>query len=182
MLRFKEFENSGEWEEKTIKEFAPLQRGFDLPVDKIIAGKHPVVFSNGILKYHNKYKVKAPGIVTGRSGTIGKVTFVEEDFWPHNTSLWVTDYKGNHPLFIFYYFVFIRLERFGSGSGVPTLNRNDVHKHKVFVPNSLIEQQKIADCLSSLDNLITAQSQKIEALKEHKNGLMQGLFPKLSEL
>ncbi len=85
--RFPEFLGDGEWVEKTLGEFAPLQRGFDLPIDNIITGKYPVVFSNGISKYHFGYKVKAPGIVTGRSGTIGKVFFIESDFWPHNTSL-----------------------------------------------------------------------------------------------
>jgi type I restriction enzyme S subunit len=177
--RFKEFEKDGEWVEKTIGEFAPLQRGFDLPVDNIITGKYPVVFSNGILKSHNEYKVKAPGVVTGRSGTIGKVTYVEKDFWPHNTSLWVTDFCGNFPLFVYHYFVRIGLEQFSAGGGVPTLNRNDVHRSKILTPKSIKEQQKIASCLSSLDCLITAQAEKLAQLKLHKKGLMQGLFPKV---
>jgi type I restriction enzyme S subunit len=175
--RFPEFLEDGEWEGKSIGEFAPLQRGFDLPVDNIILGKYPVVFSNGISKYHAEYKVKAPGIVTGRSGTIGKVTYVKENFWPHNTSLWVTDFCGNIPMFVFYYFILIRLEQFGTGSGVPTLNRNDVHRQIIFIPKPK-EQQKIAFCLSSLDELITAQTEKIAQLKLHKKGLMQGLFPR----
>ena len=94
-MRFGEFD--GEWEEKRLEEAAPLQRGFDLPIDKIKKGKYPVVFSNGILKFHNEFKVMGPGVVTGRSGTIGKVTFVEDDYWPHNTALWVTDFKNNMP-------------------------------------------------------------------------------------
>lgn len=180
-LRFKEFEKDGEWVKKTIEGFAPLQRGFDLPVDDIIVGDYPVVFSNGILKYHKEYKVKAPGIVTGRSGTIGKVTYVEKDFWPHNTSLWVTDFCGNYPLFVYHYFVRIGLEKFRAGGGVPTLNRNDVHRSKIFIPISKKEQQKIASCLSSIDELITEQAEKIEQLKLHKKGLMQGLFPKMND-
>ena len=84
-----------EWKVKKVLDFAPLQRGFDLPTDKIVKGKYPVVYSNGILNYHDEYKAKGPGVVTGRSGTIGKVTYVESDYWPHNTSLWVTDFKGN---------------------------------------------------------------------------------------
>lgn len=180
-LRFPEFVNEGEWVEKTIGEFAPLQRGFDLPIDTITIGKYPVVFSNGISKFHNEFKVKGPGIVTGRSGTIGKVTYVEVDFWPHNTSLWVTDFNGNFPLFVFYYFGFIGLEQFGTGSGVPTLNRNDVHRHRILVPHIIKEQQKIASCLSSLDEVIAAQTQKLDLLKDHKKGLMQNLFPQEGE-
>lgn len=180
-VRFAEFEGDGDWVEKTIGEFAPLQRGFDLPVDNIVIGDYPVVFSNGILKYHNEFKVNGPGVVTGRSGTIGKVTYVEKDFWPHNTSLWVTDFCGNFPMFVFYYFVSIGLQQFSAGGGVPTLNRNDVHRHNILVPPTIQEQQKIASCLSALDELITAQTEKIEQLQQHKKGLMQGLFPKISD-
>jgi type I restriction enzyme, S subunit len=178
-VRFPEFEGDGEWVEKTIGEFAPLQRGFDLPVDNIVIGDYPVVFSNGILKYHNEFKVNGPGVVTGRSGTIGKVTYVEKDFWPHNTSLWVTNFCGNFPMFVFYYFVSIGLQQFSAGGGVPTLNRNDVHRHNILVPPTIQEQQKIASCLSAVDELITAQAEKIEQLQQHKKGLMQGLFPKI---
>lgn len=163
------------WEEKKISDVAPLQRGFDLPVDNIIFGNYPVVFSNGILKTHNVFKVAAPGVVTGRSGTIGKVTYVEENYWPHNTSLWVTDFKGNDPKFIYFFFIFFRLERFGSGSGVPTLNRNDVHAQSVLIPSPL-EQQKIAAFLSTLDRQINLVSQQLERMQSFKKGLLQQMF------
>ena len=79
------------------------------------------------MNYHDEYKAKGPGVVTGRSGTIGKVTYVESDYWPHNTSLWVTDFKGNNPKYVYYVYKYIGLSKYASGSGVPTLNRNDVH-------------------------------------------------------
>ena len=179
-LRFKEFEGDGKWIEKSIGDFAPLQRGFDLPVDDIVIGQYPVVFSNGILKHHNEFKVKAPGIVTGRSGTIGKVSYLKQDFWPHNTSLWVTDFNDNFPLFVYHYFVFIGLERFAAGGGVPTLNRNDVHRHNILIPNTLEEQIKVAELILSIEDLIEIQSTIIQQLKFHKKGLMQGLFPKIN--
>ena len=69
------------------------------------------------------------------------------------------------------------MERFASGSGVPTLNRNYVHAYSTHIPPILAEQQKIADCLSSVDELITLETRKIDALKAHKKGLMQQLFP-----
>jgi type I restriction enzyme S subunit len=144
-LRFEGFD--GEWISKRILDIAPLQRGFDLPVSEIKAGNFPVVFSNGILKYHNEFKAKAPGVVTGRSGTIGNITFVEEDYWPHNTSLWVTNFNGNDPKFIFYFYQIFDLTRFSTGSGVPTLNRNDVHIQACSIP-TLPEQQKIASFLT----------------------------------
>ena len=100
-LRFPEFE--GEWVSKTIGDIAPLQRGFDLPTGQINNGKFPVVYSNGIMNYHSSYKCVAPGLITGRSGTIGKFTYIEDGYyWPHNTSLWVTNFYDNNPKFIYY--------------------------------------------------------------------------------
>ena len=172
-LRFSEFNDS--WTKKTTKEIAPLQRGFDLPISELTAGEYPVVFSNGALKTHNKYMAKAPGVVTGRSGTIGKVTYVEMNFWPHNTALWVTDYCGNDPKYIYYFYYQFKLERLGTGSGVPTLNRNDVHSVIKYIP-SLPEQHKIAAFLSAVDKKIQILQKKKELLEQYKKGLMQKIF------
>ena len=168
-LRFPGFE--GEWELKRIDEISPLQRGFDLPSQSLQVGSVPVVYSNGIMNYHNESKCVAPGIVTGRSGTIGRLTYIESGpYWPHNTSLWVTDFKGNIPLFVYYLLEHIDLSRFSSGSGVPTLNRNDVHAFKTGIP-SVEEQHKIADCLSIIDKRISIQNKVIEDLKKLKTAL-----------
>ncbi len=166
----------GEWIMKKIENIAPLQRGFDLPNNELKKGEYPVVYSNGIVNYHCAYKLKAPGVVTGRSGTIGKVTFVEEDYWPHNTSLWVTDFKGNDPKFIFYLYLKTKLERFGTGSGVPTLNRNDVHSFEISIPSKKKEQQAIAKILSDMDTEIEALEQKQAKYKTIKQGMMQELL------
>ncbi|MBQ7532830.1 MAG: restriction endonuclease subunit S [Bacteroidales bacterium] len=164
-----------DWKVKRIGEFAPLQRGFDLPTDKIIKGNYPVVYSNGILNYHHEYKVKGPGVVTGRSGTIGKVTYVESDYWPHNTSLWVTDFKNNDPRYVFHLYKYLDLSKFASGSGVPTLNRNDVHSYKIAVPPIHV-QQRIVSVLSLWDTAIEKQTALIEQLTLRKLGLMQQLL------
>ena len=164
-----------EWEVKKIIDFAPLQRGFDLPTNKIIVGEYPVVYSNGILNYHNEYKAEGPGVVTGRSGTIGKVTYVESNYWPHNTSLWVTDFKGNNPKFVYYIYNHIELSRFASGSGVPTLNRNDVHVSKIAIPPTE-EQGRIVNVLELWDTAIEKQSELIEKLALRKRALMQQLL------
>lgn len=177
-LRFLEFRDGPEWEEKRLEDVAPLQRGFDLPSSELVAGHVPVVYSNGIRSYHEIGMARGPGLVTGRSGTIGNLHYIEDgDYWPHNTSLWVTTFKGHHPRFVYYLYAAIGLDRFASGSGVPTLNRNDVHAYEARVPASEKEQQRIADCLSSLDVQIAAESEKLDALKIHKRGLMQRLFP-----
>lgn len=120
--------------------------------------------------------VKGPGVVTGRSGTIGNVHFIEDNFWPHNTSLWVTSFKGNSPKFVFYLLDSIGLDKFGTGSGVPTLNRNDVHAHKVLIPPLVEEQTAIAAVLSDMDaELATLETRRDKTLAL-KQGMMQELL------
>jgi len=167
---------SGEWKVKRLGEIAPLQRGFDLPNPKLEKGEYPVVYSNGVMNYHSTFMVKGPGVVTGRSGTIGNVHYIEGSFWPHNTSLWVTDFKGNSPKFISYLLASVGLDRFGTGSGVPTLNRNDVHAHKVSFPTSNKEQIAIATILSDMDAELAALESRRDKARQLKQGMMQELL------
>jgi type I restriction enzyme S subunit len=167
---------SGQWEVKRLGDVAPLQRGFDLPTTQLESGPYPVVYSNGILNSHKTFQVRGPGIVTGRSGTIGKVTYVEEDFWPHNTALWVTSFKGNDPKFIFFLYTSLDFERFATGSGVPTLNRNDVHAHRVSVPTDPAEQTAIAEVLSDMDADLAALDAQAAKARAVKQGMMQELL------
>jgi type I restriction enzyme S subunit len=167
---------NAEWTVKRWANIAPLQRGFDLPSPQLRQGPYPVVYSNGVLNHHSAFQVKGPGVVTGRSGTIGKVTFVAQDYWPHNTSLWVTDFKGNDPKFIFYFLTSIGLERFGTGSGVPTLNRNDVHSYNVNFPPSAIEQTAIATVLSDMDAELAALKRRQEKTRALKQAIVQELL------
>ena len=120
--------------------------------------------SNGIGGYHSECKAMGPGVITGRSGTIGKVHYIETDYWPHNTALWVTNFKNNNPKFIYYFYQWFDLNRFGTGSGVPTLNRNDVHDTVVTIP-SVNEQVKISAYLTKIDHLITLHQRKKNLLK-----------------
>ncbi len=173
-LRFTGFD--GDYLELSYDKFAPLQRGFDLPVSTIVEGDYPVVFSNGILKKHNEFKAQAPGVVTGRSGTIGNITWVEKDYWPHNTSLWVTNFFDNEPKYVFYFLQKFDVSRFASGSGVPTLNRNDVHAQLITISPERREQTKIASFLSAVDEKISQLTQKHALLSQYKQGMMQKLF------
>lgn len=166
----------GEWIIKRIGEVAPLQRGFDLPNSLVRRGPYPVVYSNGILNHHAAFQVKGPGVVTGRSGTIGKVSFIEQDYWPHNTSLWVTNFRGNDPKFIFYLLTSIGLNRFATGSGVPTLNRNDVHEFSVNIPAAADEQAAIATVLSDMDAEIAVLHSRRNKTLNLKQGMMQALL------
>ena len=172
-IRFAGF--TEDWEQRKVIDVAPLQRGFDLPTSQMEEGTYPVVMSNGIGGHHSAYKVKGPGVVTGRSGTIGKIHYIEESYWPHNTALWVTDFNGNLPKFVYHLYQRLDLSHFGSGSGVPTLNRNDVHDAKVFVP-SVDEQEKISEALDNLDNLIILHQRKLEKLKQLKQAMLHKMF------
>ena len=169
------------WEQRKLGDVAPLQRGFDLPVNQMTPGPYPVVMSNGIGGWHSKYMVKGPGVVTGRSGTIGSLHYIEQNFWPHNTSLWVTSFNGNEPRFIYWLYASIGLERFGSGSGVPTLNRNDVHDLRVGFPCDVAEQRRIGTFFSRLDSLITLHQRKYDKLVVFKKSMLEKMFPKDGE-
>jgi type I restriction enzyme S subunit len=165
-----------DWDVKEIGSFAPLQRGFDLPAGQRKDGEYPVVYSNGIVNFHDKYQVRGPGIVTGRSGTLGKVHYVETDYWPHNTSLWVTRFNGSYPKFVHFLFTYVGFDRFASGSGVPTLNRNDAHSFRVCIPKSTDEQTAIANALSDVDALINELEKLIAKKQAIKTATMQQLL------
>src|SRR5690606_35053565 len=103
--------------------------------------------------------VPGPGVVTGRSGSIGNVFFIEEDFWPLNTVLYIKDFHGNDPRFIYHLLRHFDLKRFATGTGVPTLNRNFVHDEPVIIPTSVAEQQRIVGLLDeAFEGLATAKA------------------------
>ena len=179
-IRFKGFE--GEWKTSTIGEIAPLQRGYDLPTNNVISGTIPVVYSNGILRFHNEGKCQAPAIITGRSGTIGKFTYIDHgEYWPHNTSLWVTTFHKNYPRFVYYFFQNVGFEKYATGSGVPTLNRNDIHKHIESIPSNKEEQQAIASYFTTLDSQISASTSRLASLKQMNAASLQAMFPQEGE-
>lgn len=135
------------WQVRPLGEVCTLQRGFDLPTPQRVPGKYPLVTSSGPTDTHFEAKVRGPGVVTGRSGSIGNVFFIEDDFWPLNTALYVKDFHGNDPKLIWYLLQHFDLSRFATGAGVPTLNRNDVHGELVAVPCSVDEQRRIVAVL-----------------------------------
>ena len=163
------------WSQARICEIAPLQRGFDLPTSQLRPGPHPVVYSNGVLRHHKRAMAKGPGVVTGRSGTIGQVHFIDKDYWPHNTTLWVTSFHGNDPKFVYFLYTHLNFAQFLSGSGVPTLNRNDVHQFLVTHPLAP-EQRAIAEALSDVDNLLGSLEKLIAKKRAIKQAAMQKLL------
>ena len=163
------------WNKLKFKEFITLQRGFDLPVDEMNDGEVPVLGSTGVIGYHNKTKVNPPGVVTGRSGTIGVIQYTDKPYWPHNTSLWVKDFKSNCPKFVYYKMQTLNLDRFNGGASVPTLNRNNLVNLIVQVPD-IPMQEKIADILSAYDDLIDTNHRRIQLLEESARLLFREWF------
>lgn len=133
-----------------VGDLLTLQRGFDITKKEQTDGIYPVVSSGGVSSYHNKFMVAGPGVVIGRKGTLGSAFYLESDYWPHDTTLWVKDFKGSDPKFIYYFLKTLRLERLDSGSSNPTLNRNFVHQLDANKPTPKV-QKEIAAVLSALD-------------------------------
>lgn len=158
------------WDPRPFQELAVLHRGYDLPVSVRVAGDVPVIGSNGVVGYHNEAKRAGPGVVVGRSGTMGKSFFCEGPYWPLNTGLFVVDFKGNRPLFVHYFIQAFDFSPYVAGVSVPTLNRNLVHQVPVRVP-SLDEQEEIAAILRAVD--------AATALHERKRALLAELFEAL---
>ncbi|CCI24361.1 Type I restriction-modification system specificity subunit [Microcystis aeruginosa PCC 9809] len=155
-----------------------LQRGFDLPEIERVIGNIPVVASTGIIGSHNIAKVKGPGVVIGRSGSIGGGQYVAGDFWPLNTTLWVKDFKEHNPRFIYYVLKNIDFSRFNFGTGVPTLNRNHIANIKVLAFDKS-QEEKIADILSKYDDLIENNRRRIELLERSARLLYKEWFVRL---
>lgn len=153
-----------------------MQRGHDLTDEATNPGPFPVIKSNGIGGYHVEGIVEPPGVVTGRSGTIGNVFYIDQKFWPHNTTLYVKDFRGNYPRFIFYLIQKLRFDRYFAGTTIPTLNRNDVHKLWVAVPADRSEQIAIAEALGSVDSAIVAAQESVFNVERLKKSLMQQLL------
>lgn len=165
-----------DWNFSKFKDFAVLQRGKDLTDNEVIPGEFPVVKSNGVQIHHNHYFVEPPGVVTGRSGTIGKAFYIEEKFWAHNTTLYVKDFKENCPKFIYYLILRMDFRRYYAGTTVPTLNRNDIHRLKVAIPKTYKEQESISDLIDLQEKVLEMKQDKIIALQRLKKSLMQNLL------
>jgi type I restriction enzyme S subunit len=165
-----------EWGRKTLGDVIELKRGYDLPKKSRVAGSIPLVSSAGVSDFHNEAKVKGPGVVTGRYGTIGEVFYSEEDFWPLNTTLYVRDFKGNDKKFIYYFLKTIDYLQYSDKAAVPGVNRNHLHMAEVFFPEDVATQKKIAEILGTLDNKIALNRQINTTLESMAQALFKSWF------
>ena len=163
------------WNVKRVKYFFVLQRGFDLPREDMVEGDYPVYGSNGIIGFHNEFTVKAPSITVGRSGSVGEINYIEEDFWAHNTALYIKHFYKAFPRFVYYLLSILDIKYLSSGSAVGTLNRNYIHDLVIAIP-SYEEQREIVNYITQetarIDEAIDNVRSQIEKLEEYRTVLI----------
>jgi type I restriction enzyme S subunit len=164
-----------EWRSCTLGDVIELKRGYDLPERDREHGPYPIVSSSGISGWHSKAMAKAPGVVTGRYGTLGVFHYITEDFWPLNTALYVRDFKGNHRRFISYFLRTIDFFAYSDKAAVPGLNRNHLHMAPVTIPDP-DTQRAIAAILGSLDDKIEQSRRTARAMERLARALFRAWF------
>jgi type I restriction enzyme S subunit len=166
------------WKSLPLGDVINLKRGFDLPDRDRMIGAVPIVSSSGISGYHSKAMTKAPGVVTGRYGTLGKVFYIKEDFWPLNTSLFVENFRGNDSKFIAELLSVYLTSDLNAAGAVPGVNRNHLHRMNVKLPPLPI-QRKIAAILSAYDDLIENNNRRVALLEKMGEELYREWFVRL---
>ena len=167
------------WERRTLGSILNLQRGFDLPVNKRVSGGIPVYGSTGIVGKHNVAKVDLPTLITGRSGSLGRVCYADDPCWPLNTSLWVTDFKAVSIYFAYFMLSAMDLAKFNAGASVPTLDRKVAHAVNVLVPTRDIATQfdKQMEVVFTQKKLLNKQIEKLAQARDLLlPRLMNGIF------
>jgi len=163
------------WRDVTLGDVCELKRGYDLPKAKRKAGNVPIISSSGPTGFHSEAMVRAPGVVTGRYGTLGEVFYVTEDFWPLNTSLYVRDFKGNDPRWVAALLESMNLGQHDGAAAVPGLNRNQLHRVPVRVPERATQEVTSA-ILNVLDGLIENNRRRVEVLEEMARAIYREWF------
>jgi type I restriction enzyme, S subunit len=139
------------WEVGPLDGVLVLQRGFDLPATERTPGAYPVLAASGPSGTHDEFMARGPGVTTGRSGVLGRVFYVDSDFWPLNTSLWVKEFRHSRPAYAFHLLREIDFRLFNAGSAVPTLNRNHVHTLPTLRPSMALINKFETVATESLD-------------------------------
>lgn len=167
--------------QKTLDSILLLQRGHDLSITLAKGGKYPVVGSSGTIAYHDVFTCPAPCITVGRSGSgVGKVRCTNANSWAHNTTLYIRDFMGNNPQYIYYLLLNIDLKAYSGGSAVPTLNRNHLSKIKIEHETDIDIQLKKAKILMAFDTKIEQILRYIQKLEETIQSIYQGWFNKFN--
>ncbi len=163
------------WRVAKLGDILELKRGYDLPAAQRQAGTVPIVSSSGPSGLHSEAKASAPGIVTGRYGTIGLVFYVREDFWPLNTTLYVRDFKGTDALYAYHLLRLVDFRKFSDKAAVPGVNRNHLHEEPVVAP-PLAVQQRFTSLASAWLDLAARSTDQTRVLSDMRDGLLPRLL------
>jgi type I restriction enzyme S subunit len=163
------------WQVVELGEVVTLQRGNDLPRKQRKPGPYPVMGSNGVVGFHAEFVSRGPGVLVGRSGSVGATSWTDSRFWPLNTALWVRDFHGNDPKYTYYLLDYVHLEDYSAGVSVPTLNRNLLHPIRIGRPPAR-EQLNIALALTATDARIQAEQGKAHALNQLYGSMLHHLM------
>lgn len=166
------------WRACKLGDVITLQRGHDLPEAERRDGTVPIVSSSGITGTHDTAKAAAPGVVTGRYGTLGEVYYLEEDYWPLNTALYVVDFKGNDPRFVSYFLKHVLASFQSDKAAVPGVNRNVLHALDVRCPPTRT-QKRVARVLAAYDDLIDNNRRRMALLENAGQCLYEEWFMRL---
>lgn len=180
-LRFPEFQDAPEWEAKRLGEIYDMKAGLFVRASEISEKRdctsYPCYGGNGLRGFTKSYTHKGKFPLIGRQGALcGNVKLASGHFHATEHAIVTTAKRNVDVDWLYYQLNFLKLNRLATGQAQPGLSVDVLNNVPTLLPTDPIEQQRIADCLSSLDELITAKSAKIAALKEHKKGLMQHLF------
>lgn len=174
-LRFPKFQDGEGWIPNKIDHVCKIGNGRDYK--HLDTGEIPVYGSGGYMTSVDNYLYDGDSVCIGRKGTIDKPMFITGKFWTVDTLFYTYSFRKCLPKFLYLLFQQINWYKYNEAGGVPSLSKTTIGNINIFTPYDESEQKKIVDCFSSLDDLISAVTDKIEALKEHKKGLMQRLFP-----
>ena len=179
-LRFPDF--SGNWETTTLRQVCKMQAGKFISAaeinDEELSGFVPCYGGNGLRGYTETYTHEGTFPLIGRQGALcGNVKLAKGQFYATEHAVVVSPHAGIHIAWLYYLLDLLNLNQFATGQAQPGLSVDVLNALTVAVPKQEGEQQRIADCLTSLDDVITAATQELATLKTHKKGLMQQLFP-----
>lgn len=185
-LRFPDFRDAGEWVQKIISDVCSISTGKSNTQDKNDDGIFPFYVRSAIIERSTKYLYDEEAILTVGDGVgTGKIYhYVNGKYDLHQRVYRLFKFQNIDGKFLFYLFstfFYDRVSKMSAKNSVDSVRMDMIAKMPISLP-TLPEEQRIADCLSSLDELIASQTQKIDLLKEHKKGLMQQLFPCIDEV
>ena len=162
------------WRVGRLDDLLVLQRGFDLPAQDRTPGSYPIIAASGPAGTHTEAMVSGPGVVTGRSGVLGRVFLCLDNFWPLNTTLWVKEFKAASACYAYEVLRLLDFKSFNAGSAVPTLNRNHIHGLPYLIPTR--------ECIQAYESVAMPVHQRVKQneLQAHTlSTLRDTLLPRL---